>query len=446
MARGELVDGRYRLVGLLGRGGMGEVHEAEDTQLGRRVAVKLLTAVGGMEPGGEEVDRFRREARAMARIEHPGVVTLYDSGLHRGVAYLAMQILDGRNLAHLVGATGQLPVRAVCWIALGMAEALSAAHKAGVMHRDIKPSNVSLTRDGRIVLHDFGLARLAGERAITATGVVLGSPQFMAPEAMKGGLADAAADLYGLGACMYFMLTGESPLGPAVDVGAVVERALGPGIPPLAGRTPGAPPELIALVDRLCAQDPARRPRGASEAVEALGSLCGGGQDVVAERLATLLRDQAVRTARGVRLRKGPEYAWDEVSVPLPRGGDSPRPALLDTSQDPGSALARGGGPPTLSDNTRRMVIGSMSRETALSRQREAVNLVQRGELEAAARMLAAVVPVCVARLGPEHPTTLTSQYWQAVCLARLDAGREALELLARVNTYVDRRKGARSD
>ncbi|WP_069883429.1 serine/threonine-protein kinase [Streptomyces luteocolor] len=437
MTRGELVDGRYRLVGLLGRGGMGEVHEAEDTQLGRRVAVKLLTAVGGMAPDGEEVDRFRREARAMARIEHPGVVTLYDSGLHRGVAYLVMQILDGRNLAHLVGSTGQLPVRAVCWIAVSMAEALSAAHRSGVVHRDIKPSNVSLTRDGRVVLHDFGLARLAGERAITATGVVLGSPQFMAPETMKGGLADAAADLYGLGACMYFMLTGESPLGPAVDVGAVVERALGSGIPPLSSRTPGAPPELIDLVDRLCAQDPARRPRGAAEVVEALGPLFGGGQEVVAGRLATLLRDQAVRTARGVRLKKGPEYAWDEAAVPLPRAGDAP-PSV--------APLVPGAGPPTLSDNTRRMVIGSMSRETALSRQREAVNLVQRGELEAAARMLAAVVPVCVARLGPEHPTTLTSQYWQAVCLARLDAGREALELLARVNKYVDRRKGAGSD
>ncbi|MGH4030570.1 protein kinase domain-containing protein [Actinomycetota bacterium Odt1-20B] len=440
MARGELVDGRYRLVGLLGRGGMGEVYEAEDTQLGRRVAVKLLTAVGGMEPGGEELDRFRREARAMARIEHPGVVTLYDSGLHRGVAYLVMQILDGRNLAHLVGSTGQLPVRAVCWIALSMAEALAAAHKAGVMHRDIKPSNVSLTRDGRVVLHDFGLARLAGERAITATGVVLGSPQFMAPEAMKGGRAGTAADLYGLGACMYFMLTGESPLGPAVDVGAVVERALGTGIPRLAGRPSGPPAELAELVDRLCAQDPGERPRTATEVVEALGTLFAGGQDVVIGRLATLLRDQAVRTVRGVRLQKGPEYAWDEVAVPAPRTDEPATGAVHVPVAVPGA------GPPTLSDNTRRMVLGSMSRETALSRQREAVTLVQRGELESAARMLAAVVPVCAARLGPDHPTTLTSQYWQAVCLARLDAGREALDLLARVNKYVDRRKGAASD
>ncbi|GGU03777.1 serine/threonine-protein kinase [Streptomyces violascens] len=440
MARGDLVEGRYRLVGLLGRGGMGEVYEAEDMQLGRRVAVKLLTAVGGMEPVGEEVDRFRREARAMARIEHPGVVTLYDSGVHRGVAYLVMQILDGRNLAHLVGSTGQLPVRAACWIALGMAEALSAAHRAGVMHRDIKPSNVGLTRDGRVVLHDFGLARLAGERAITATGVVLGSPQFMAPEAMKGGLADTAADLYGLGACMYFMLTGESPLGPAVDVGAVVERALGPGIPRLAGRTLGPPAELARLVDRLCAQDAAERPRGTAEVVEALVPLSAGGQEVVTDLLGRLLRDQAVRTARGVRLQKGPEYTWDEAVAPaLPP--ENPVWAV-----EPAPALSLGAGPPTLSDNTRRMVLGSMTRETALSRQREAVTLVQRGELESAARMLATVVPVCVAHLGPDHPTTLTSQYWQAVCLARLDAGREALELLARVNKYVDRRKGAVSD
>ncbi|WP_306335926.1 serine/threonine-protein kinase [Streptomyces sp. KL118A] len=440
MTRGELVDGRYRLTELLGRGGMGEVYEAEDVQLGRRVAVKLLTSVGGMAPGGEELDRFRREARAMARIVHPGVIAVYDSGLHRGAAYLVMQILDGRSLGHLVAATGQLPVRAACWIGLSMAEALAAAHQAGVMHRDIKPSNVSLTRDGRVVLHDFGLARLAGEQPITATGVVLGSPQFMAPEAMKGARADAAADLYGLGACMYFMLTGESPLGPAVDVGAVVERALGTGIPSLVGRSPAIPRELARLIDRLCTQDPAGRPRDAAEVAEALGVLSTGGQEVVRSSLAALQRDEAVRLARGVRLQKGPEYAWEEAAVPAPRTADPTSAA------EPAPPLLPGTGPPTLSDNTRRMVLGSMSRETALSRQREAVNLVQRGELESAARMLAAVVPVCVARLGPDHPTTLTSQYWQAVCLARLDAGREALELLARVNKYVDRRKGAASD
>ncbi|MCQ4206822.1 serine/threonine-protein kinase [Streptomyces longispororuber] len=439
MARGERVGGRYRLVALLGRGGMGEVHEAEDLELGRRVAVKLLNAVGGMEPDGEAMERFRREARAMARIEHPGVVTLYDSGLHKGTAYLVMQVLDGRNLAHLVAATGALPVSAASWIAQGMARALAVAHQSGVLHRDIKPSNVILTRDGRVVLHDFGLARLAGERAITAAGVVLGSPQFMAPEAIKGGLAKASADLYGLGACLYFMLTGESPLGPVVDVGAVVERALGPGVPRLSGRADGPPGELAALVDRLCAQDPEERPREAAEVAEALEAFTAGGQEYVTDRLTALQRDHAVRTAQGVRLTKGPEYAWDEVAVPGPRGED---PAPVKARP----AHARGGETPTLSDHTRRMVLGSMSSETALSRQREAVNLVQRGELEAAARMLAAVVPVCVARLGPDHPTTLTSQYWQAVCLARLDAGREALELLARVNRYVDRRRGAASD
>ncbi|UFQ14535.1 MULTISPECIES: serine/threonine-protein kinase [Streptomyces] len=424
---GATVAGRYRLLGLLGRGGMGVVHEAEDTRLGRRVAVKVLTAVEGLAEDGEARDRFLREARALARIEHPAVVTLYDAGLVEGTPYLVMQVLDGLSLAELVQRIGPLPAPVVAQVALDVVRGLAAAHESGVLHRDVKPSNIGINHGGHVVLHDFGLARLAGERAITRTGELVGTPQFMAPEAIRGAAPSPAADLYGLGACMYLMLTGELPLGDAtVDYGAIVDRALGDGVPRLAGRLQGPPRELLDLVDRLCAQDPADRPGPIGTTEEVLERHADGGRDTLAALLAGQVRDEAVRSLHeAAAAAEEPEYDWEEA-VPHPR-----------------AELADPLHPPTLSDATRRIVLSSMTPQNALSRQREAVNLVLRGELQEAARMLAAVVPVCLSSLGPAHPTTLISQYWQAVCLARLGAGDKAVELLARVNRQVDQRRGS---
>ncbi|WPO74960.1 serine/threonine-protein kinase [Streptomyces sp. KN37] len=427
---GATVAGRYRLLGPLGRGGMGVVHEAEDTRLGRRVAVKMLTAVEGLAEDGEARDRFLREARALARIDHPGVVTLYDAGVADGTPYLVMQVLDGLSLAELVKRTGPLPVPVVALIALDVVRGLAAAHGSGVLHRDVKPSNIGINRGGHVVLHDFGLARLAGERAITRTGELIGTPQFMAPEAIRGVTPSPAADLYGLGACMYLMLTGELPLGDAtVDYGAIVDRALGDGVPKLcerSSRVQGAPAHLLDLVDRLCAQDPADRPQHTGATEELLERYADGGREALAALLAGQVRDEAVRSlGEQTAVAEEPEYDWEEA-VPHPRAA-------------PADPLH----PPTLSEATRRIVLSSMTPQSALSRQREAVNLVLRGELQEAAQMLAAVVPVCLSSLGPTHPTTLISQYWQAVCLARLGAGDKAVELLARVNRHVDQRRGS---
>ncbi|MFH9860880.1 protein kinase [Streptomyces sp. NPDC017202] len=436
-----LVAGRYRPVRFLGRGGMGVVHEAEDTRLDRRVAVKMLTAVEGLAGDSEAWDRFRREARALARIEHPGVVTLYDTGVHDGTPYLVMQVLDGTTLADLVAAAGPLPTAVVCTVAFGMAEALEAAHEAGVLHRDVKPTNVGITRSGRVVLQDFGLARLAGEAAITRTGALVGTPQFMAPEAMRGVLPERAADWYGLGVCMYLMITGELPFGPTVDFGAIMERALGDGVPPLTGSRYDGPGNLCRLVDDLCRQDPAVRRQDAAAIRDVLLPLTYGGTEALAGLVTGRAREEAVRDARAVPhfaeagvlggAHKGvPEYLWDEEPV---------LPEQRDASPDPFR-------PATLSDTTRRIVLGSMTPQSALSRQREAVNLVQRGRLQEAAQMLSVVVPVCLSTLGADHPTTLTSQYWHAVCLARLDAGRDALELFSRVNARVARRTDGHDD
>ncbi|MEU1041673.1 serine/threonine-protein kinase [Streptomyces sp. NPDC005551] len=467
-----LVAGRYRPVGLLGRGGMGVVYEAVDEVLGRRVAVKMLTAVEGLAADSEALERFMREARALARIDHPSVVTLYDTGVHDGTPYLVMQVLDGMTLADLVAATGPLPPAAVASVASQVADALAAAHAAGVLHRDVKPSNVGIDRGGRVVLQDFGLARLAGEAVITRTGMLMGTPQFIAPEAIRGALPEPAADLYGLGACMYLMITGELPFGATMDVGAIVEKALGDGIPRLAGRTPPYPVDLTVLVDRLCEQDPADRPQRVETVEEELRGLADGGTALLAGLLARHIRAEVLEGLAeppgalgsppdgGPPARKGqgpseppveaPEYDWDQSAVPpLPQGlagagwgAGAPDGGAL-SEQDAGPSFRRARralAPPTLSDATRRLVLSSMTASNALSRQREAVNLVLRGELREAAQMLSVIVPVCLSSLGPDHLTTLTSQYWQAVCLARLDAGDQALDLFSQVNKRVGRR------
>jgi hypothetical protein len=457
-----LVAGRYRPVGLLGRGGMGVVYEAVDEVLGRRVAVKMLTAVEGLAADNEALERFMREARALARIDHPSVVTLYDTGVHDGTPYLVMQVLDGVSLADLVATAGPLPPAAVASVALGVTDALAAAHEAGVLHRDVKPSNVGIDRAGRVVLQDFGLARLAGEAVITRTGVLMGTPQFIAPEAIRGVLPEPAADLYGLGACMYLMITGELPFGETVDVGAIVEKALGDGIPPLTGRKPAYPDGLTRLVDRLCRQDPADRPQRVEEVGHELRGLADGGTGLLAGLLAGHIREEALEGLAGPVAAQGgpppegspgpghegevfrpqveaPEYDWDRAGPSWGAGAAGPADDDGEIRPRESFRMARRLAPPTLSDATRRLVLSSMTPQNALSRQREAVNLVLRGELREAAQMLSVIVPVCLSSLGPDHLTTLTSQYWQAVCLARLDAGDQALDLFSRVNRRVGR-------
>ncbi|GHJ38874.1 serine/threonine-protein kinase [Streptomyces sp. TS71-3] len=440
-----LIADRYQPLRLLGRGSMGSVYEALDTRLDRRVAVKLLTAVEGLGEENESLQRFVREVRALARIDHPGVVTLHDAGVDEGVPYLVMQVLDGMSLAHLVERAGPLEPSVVACVADGAARALAEADRAGVHHRDVKPSNISVTGSGRVVLQDFGLARLVGEAAITRTGALVGTPQFMAPEVMRGGPPSLGADLYSLGGCMYFMLTGELPFGDTRDMGAVVERALGEGVPRLAASgTSDGQSVVIRLVERLCSQDPAGRPE-AADLLRDLDGLAEDGQALLAERLGGVLRDDAVDGAGEPRsvpyiARSGPPYGGP---LPGPSAEGNPWASLTVRPDGPtqvSSSLGRAGMDvlPSLSNATRYLALSAMTADSALSRQREAVNLVLRGALQEAAEMFSVIVPVCLSALGPDHPTTLTSQYWQGVCLARLGAGAEAVDLFSRVNRQVD--------
>ncbi|MEU9164099.1 serine/threonine-protein kinase [Streptomyces sp. NPDC048424] len=435
MGEGELVEKRHRLLRPLGRGSVGVVHEAEDTKLRRRVALKLLTEAAAFDADSDERVRFHREAEALTRLHHPGVITLHESGEHKGTPYLVMQLLDGMNLAQLVELTGPLTAAETSWIGLGMAEALEAVHAAGVLHRDLKPSNVGVTRAGDAVILDFGLARLVGEAVVTAAGVRVGTPQYMAPEIMQGGRPSRAGDLYALGACLYFLATAQLPLGDREDLGAVVHQAVDAGIPRLRGRNPSYPTALTELIDSLCARDPADRPASAAEVVARLGALADGGRQKVADHVAARVRDEAVRAVfeeppaaapapPGVlqAAQDVPEYLWKE---------DAPAPQLV-----PGHP-----NPVTLSRGFRLTVLSEVDEQKAASRLREAVNLVLRGRIEEASQMLSVLASACTASLGPTHSTTLTVEYWQGVCLARVGARHPAVEVFARVNQAVDQRK-----
>src|SRR5262245_42488047 len=217
--------GAYEVIAAIGAGGMGEVYRARDTRLDRTVAIKVLPADLASDP--ERTARFEREAKAIAALDHPHICALYDVGEHEGTHYLVMQHLEGETLAARLSRTkGSLPLGEALKIATEIADALDKAHRAGITPRDLKPANIMLTKTGAKLL-DFGLAKLRGpaaaismsvmERATvastpnTATGTLLGTVHYMAPEQVEGREADARSDLWALGAVIYEMVTGARP-------------------------------------------------------------------------------------------------------------------------------------------------------------------------------------------------------------------------------------------
>ncbi len=274
--------GKYRLLGLLGRGGMGAVFEAEDPVLGRRVALKvMLPEVAAADPRAR--DRFVREAQTQAKVEHDHVVPIFEVGEERGVPYLTMPLLKGITLASALVANPRPPLRAVLRIARQAAEGLAAAHAAGLVHRDIKPGNIWLEDPRmRVKVLDFGLARRSGpdadespapwsapptvvaSDALTAVGTVVGTPYYMSPEQARGDALDPRSDVFSLGIVLYEMTTGRSPFPGASTRDVLRELAATDPPPPLA-LVPDLPPALSALVVRMLAKDPADRPPTAAE-------------------------------------------------------------------------------------------------------------------------------------------------------------------------------------
>lgn len=269
--QGRLLGGRYRLGGPLGRGGMAVVWRAEDEMLGREVAVKTLDLTGPESDNAGE--RFRREARATAALNHPHIVTVYDTGVEDHTAYLVMELLPGPTLAERVRDEGPLPVEDVRTIGYEVAGALQAAHDAGIVHRDIKPGNISYAADGTVKVLDFGITQLVdealGHHALTMTDTIVGTAEYLAPEQATGQRVDARADLYALGCVLTTLLTGGPPFTSPTPVAILMKHAHDPA-PDVRDLRPETPADLADLVNGLLAKDPAHRPQSGREVAELL--------------------------------------------------------------------------------------------------------------------------------------------------------------------------------
>jgi len=271
---GEVLADRYELVAPLGRGGMGQVWEAQDRRLGgRRVAVKLLTddQMAAHGDSTELLRRFTREASVTAGLQHPGVPAVHDVGSYSGGLYLAMELVEGRSLDALVKTHGPLPVGWSAAIAAQVCAVLAIAHERGLVHRDIKPQNLMLTRDGTVKVLDFGVATVLeggpGLTRITHTGAAIGTPAYMAPEQLRGEQTSPRTDLYALGCVLYEMLSG-GPVFTATTAPAIIAKHLQETPAPL--QRTDLPSELHWLVRQLLAKDPAQRPGSAREVYERL--------------------------------------------------------------------------------------------------------------------------------------------------------------------------------
>lgn len=264
-----LLAGRYRIIGLVGRGGMGSVYRARDTELDEDVALKVLSDELAGSPA--LIERFRREVKLARRVTHENVARMFDIGEHGGARFLTMEFIEGESLADLLTRTGRLPVAKVLELASAVCAGLAAAHRAGVVHRDLKPDNVMLARDGRVLITDFGIARdpVASQGGATV-GMVVGTPAYMAPEQVEARAdIDARADIYALGAMLFELFTGEVPWKGSSAMAIAAARLYAP--PPSArAQNPGVPAALSAVVERCMAREPASRYASADEVRDAL--------------------------------------------------------------------------------------------------------------------------------------------------------------------------------
>ncbi len=259
--------GRYRLGPLIGRGATATVHRALDLEAGGEVAVKVIPAHLELAP------RVRAEIRAAVRLDHPGVVQLLDWGEEDAAMYLVSELVEGSSFAEAL-ASGRIGERTAVRVARDVLAALAHAHGRGVVHRDVKPANILVDRDDRGRLTDFGVARLTGESGLTATGAVVGTMAYMAPEQARGGRVGAPADVYATALVLYEALAGHNPLA-GESPAETARRAAEADIPPLAAERPDLPRALLAAVDTGLRRSPRERP-DATDLAQALGRAAGG--------------------------------------------------------------------------------------------------------------------------------------------------------------------------
>lgn len=306
---GQLVDSRYEIVDRVARGGMATVFKAHDRRLDRVVALKLMHPHLADSP--DFVARFRREARAAARLSNPGVVAVFDQGNLDGVAYLVMEFVEGPNLRDLIAA-GPLSVREALGLTAQVLRPLGAAHRAGLVHRDVKPENVLLPADGSVVkVADFGLARAVTEATQTTTGNVMGTAAYLAPELITAGSSSPRADVYSMGVIVYELLTGEQPFVADSPI-QIAFRNVHEDVPPPSSVLPELAHEVDALVAAMTRRDPEQRLGDADEALALLRSTVagltsselavkrGGGSGSLRTQDVLAANAEAARTAMGV--------------------------------------------------------------------------------------------------------------------------------------------------
>lgn len=280
---GRLIDQRYRVTRRLARGGMATVYVAQDERLERPVALKVMHPY--LAESDAFVERFHREARAAARIVHPGVVSVFDQGVVSGQGFLVMELIDGTNLRELLNAQGAFTIPQALRYTTDILEALRAAHRMGVIHRDIKPENILVPTDGPAKVADFGLARAVSEGSMFTTGNMLGTVAYIAPEIALTTEADARSDLYSVGIMLYEMLTGAVPWADESAL-QIASHHVSDDVPSPSATLPWIPREIDDLVAALTARDPANRCADASDAL-----------DLVARAAASIPSDIANRRA-----------------------------------------------------------------------------------------------------------------------------------------------------
>ncbi|MFN2564980.1 MAG: protein kinase [Gemmatimonadaceae bacterium] len=271
LAPGDSLAGRYRILEVVGAGGMGVVYKAHDRELGEDVAVKVLRREFVSDP--TLVERFKREIRLARHISHPNVVRMHDLGESGGVYYLTMEYVEGITVRELIDKRGRLDISATLAIGTQLAESLGVAHRQGIIHRDVKPENLLLDAEGLLKVMDFGVARLAQHvSSATQAGLLIGTPAYMAPEQLLEEPVDCRADLYAAGVVMYECLTGRLPYEATSVVGLVAAVIRGAVKPPT-DLNPAVPAALSAVVMQLMQTEADKRPRSAAEVGALLAQL-----------------------------------------------------------------------------------------------------------------------------------------------------------------------------
>ncbi len=316
-----LLGGRYALMDVIGEGGMATVWRARDVLLGRVVAVKVLRPQYAAD--AEFRERFRREAQSAAALSHPNIVNVYDVGQHEGSNYIVMELVDGRPLSEIIAAEGRIGTDRAVDYGIGILDALEHAHANGVVHRDIKPHNILITRDGRVKVADFGIARAAAASALTETGKVMGTVNYTSPEQARGDAATAGSDLYSTGLVIYEMLCGRPPFSGDTLV-SVALKHVHEEPAKLSSIVPAVPPQIERAVMRALLKKPDERWRTARAFRNALaaarGSIAPGMGSAAGHGPGPSLRPTAAAPSEHDTTR--PFDAGEALDVGKPASGD----------------------------------------------------------------------------------------------------------------------------